>query len=855
MKRSFSVAVVLGVCLVFAATGCGGRKTAKAPGAVETKGEGEAAAAPFTTNYRLTANNMLAFLENDTLETAMCGGPFYPGSRQLPGQNTAAYDTARAAKVTAILADTRALVQACRDAQPAMAKLRAGYTNYLDELREADEGSANFAGATLRVLVGNTLKQAIAQAEYEALANPATPPGKAFTASFVAYLGLARAVALGALYLEDLNQIAGFSAICLQREAANPLATTANTAFDAAMERDFADAARALEPVAAGIAKVQDGLRRLASADHYFSREAVDYMQTEVARLQPVVAGLAVREGVTAQDVADTKQLFDGYVWWVGELRGIVAASASATDIVQVERPRTDFNPFGVSVAYADGYTPGKDYGKAVGALTDAPQVSPPTEEGYLSKAWGGVKSAFGKAKTGLGVVIDSAGVAVSTVTAVGTGIYYGNSIKDTADIIGGAVKEATDSYNKGLSGAKTFKTAGEYIESVEQGAGDAAGAATGSVLSWGAKQAGASSATQKSIASWSGWAANGLTKVTVGMVTGIAKGSYKVASKESSTGDVVAGIVEIGLSAIGSSKVLLKTSQIPGLVKGSYQGMKELGRSMLNLGRSAANAAERKELEASIRAALAARNLAPAAVDRLITDSLRLEVAEATAKALAETRGQIMTKLRDLIAAGGTQWWGDLKGTITSSWSDLVKKSFVRGGQGYLDVGTTAIGATVGEYIENLVANGVTNAWLSDFVNQAIAIAPDPGQVDGQYTGGLLVVNIDIPPGSEKTAEDAKCREAFLQLKGKTIPLNLKVDATNGTAAMTNDKGSATGTCSYSGGNLTVSVTNDGSTLTMTGVAKLRKEGGVGLSGSWRLPFKGSPILLTGTWTAAKGN
>jgi hypothetical protein len=855
MKRPVPVAVALGVCLVFAVTGCGGRKTAKADGKLETKVEAGAAATPFTTNYALTAYNMLSFIENDTLETAMCGGPFYPGSRQLPGQNTAAFDKARAAKVAAVLADTRALVQACRDAQPAMAKLRASYTNYLDELREADESTVNYAGATLRALVGNTLKQAIAQAEYEALANPETPAGKAFTASFVAYLGLAKAVALGALYLEDLNHIAGFSAICLQREAANPLAATANAAFDAAMEQDFADAARALEPVAAGIAKVQDGLRRLASADHYFAREAIDFMQTEVARLQPVVAALAVREGLTAQDVADTRQLFDGYVWWVGELRGIVAQTAAATDIVQVERPRTDFNPFGVSVAYADGYTPGKDYGKAVGALTDAPQVSPPTEEGYLSKAWGGVKTVFGKAKTGLGVVIDGTGVAVSIVSSVGTGIYYGNSTSDIVDNIGAAAEEAVDNYDKGMSGAKTFKTAGEYIEAVEQGAGDMAGAAVGGTLSWGAKKAGASTETQKSIASWSGWAAGGITKISVGMFTGMAKGIYKVSSKESSTADVVAGIVDIGLSAIGSSKVLLKSSQIPGLVKGSYQGMKELGRSILNLGRSAANVAERKEIEASIRATLAAGNLAPAAINRLMTDSVRLEIAEATAKALAETRGQIMTKLRDLIASGGKQWWVDLKGTITSSWTDLVKKSFVRGGQGYLDAGTTVMGATVGEYVENLVAAGARDGWLSDFVNEAIAIAPDPGQVDGKYTGGLLVQNIDIPPGSEKTAEEAKCREAFLQMKGKTIPLNLAVDATNGQATMTNQKGSTTGTCSYSNGKLTVSVSSEGSTLTMSGVAKLRKEGGVSLAGSWRLPFKGSAILLTGTWTATKGN
>ncbi len=338
-------------------------------------------------------------------------------------------------------------------------------------------------------------------------------------------------------------------------------------------------------------------------------------------------------------------------------------------------------------------------------------------------------------------------------------------------------------------------------------------------------------------------------------MFTGMAKGIYKVGSKGSSTADVVSGIVDIGLGAIGGSKIIIKASQIPGMTKGAYEGMKQLGQSMLNLGRSAANAAQRKELEAALRATLAAKGLAPAAVDKLISDSIKLEVAEQTAKALAATREQIMKNMRDLIASGGSQWWKDLKGTISSSWADLVKKGFANGGQGYLEAGTTVMGASVADFVENLVAAGITDAWLTDFVNQALAIAPDPEQVNGTYKGSLTVTKVDIPEGSEKTAEDAKCIEIFKSLEGKQQPITLKVNASGGRVTMIGKEGNVAGSCEYDAGKITMRLVSEGSALTLNGTAKLRKEGGVALGGSFTLPYKGTPVKMSGTWSATKSD
>lgn len=808
---------------------------------------------PFSTSYELNEAAIDGFINGDTLETAMCGGPLYAGNRPAPGQNTKEYDEARAKKITELLADAEAMVKACEAAQPAITKVRTDYITYLDELQKADTTTNEFAGSTLQPLSSNVIKQAIALSEYQALAHPSVESTSTFASSFTKYLAIGKAANIAALYSEDFKQIAGFSALALDINSKNTKLTAANTKLDQAMETDFPAAAKALEPIGAKLDAVSDSLRRISSADYYFSLEALGYMESEVTKLKPAVDTLTARDGLSKQDAADTKTLYEGYSWWVGELKTVVE-SQKTQDLIVAQNPRSDFNPFEVDRAYAaeeDGaFKPGQNYGNAVAVLTEA---TPTAKQGYFATAWSGVKSAVGKAKTVVGVGIDSIGTSVQAVTTVVSAWQYGLSDKDKNDIIRGAVTETVNNYNKGLSGSSTFTTAGKYLEGIEKDAGEAAGAAVGGVLTWGAKQAGTSKDTQATISNWSTWAASGITKTTVGMFTGMAKGIYTVADKKSSSADVAGGIVEIGLGAIGGSKVILKASQVPGLTQGAYSGMKNLGQAMLNLGKSAANTAEKNELKAGIKAALQAKGLTPAAVDKLISDSVKIEIAEATAKALEATRADLMKRMRDLIASGGKGWYGDMKGTVASSWSDLVTKSFTAGGQGFLDAGTTVIGSSLKDYVENLVAAGITDTWLTDFVKQAISVAPDAEQVDGTYKGNMKVVKITIPDSAKKTAEDAQCLDIFKQMEGQNIPLTLDIDASGGKVKMSGEGGGGSGSCNYSGGQISMQIASKGSTISFSGTAKLRKEGGVALSGSWRLPYQGTAIIMSGTWTATK--
>lgn len=846
MKRVIS-AMLLIALVTTSITGCG----KKAVVAQKPKPQ-----PPFTTDYQLTAENADYFLANDTAETAMGGGPFYAGAQPLPSQRTGDFDKARAARVEKIVDDAAKLIELCTTARGSIGQVRADYVTYLDELQKADKATAKFAGATAQVLVTNTAKQAIAEAEYRSLTETRPADAPAFTTAFMDYLAVVKAVDLAGLYLKDLDEAASFSALALETYKGFANVTAANSALDTAMAKDYPAAVKAAEPIAKQVALVDAELTALTSADCYFSKEAIGFMRSEIVKLQPKVEALAAREGITSQDVSDTRTCYDGLVWFSGQLESLVTSEAEL-GLAMAEEPVRGLNPFGVDAAYAaEGYTPGQSYGSGLALLTEPAKPTPPAQSGgYLSSAWSGIKSAFGAVKTGIGVGIDTAGAAVQTVSAVGCGIYYGNKPGEIIGHIKQAGQEVITNYNNNVSGSTTIKTAGGYLEGAETAAGNTAGSAAGSFTEWAAGKAGASGQTGKTIASWTSWATNGVVKITAGMFTGMAKGIYKVADKQSSTADVVSGVVDIGLNAIGGSTIIMKASQIPGLTKGTFEGMKQMGKAILNLGKSAAVNAEKGEALAAIKAALAAKGLTPAQVENLISNSIRVELAEQTAKALTASRAEIVQKLKDIIAAGGKDWWKNLKGEIASSWSDMVKKGFDKSMSGYLDAIGTVTGTTLGDYIDNLVANGLTDGMLADLVNQALAIPPDPGQVDGTYKGNMLITAIDIPESESKTAEEAKCMDAFRQLKGKNLGMTLKVSATGDRVSMTGQGGNGSGSCSYDGGAITMKVASQGSTITFTGTAKLAKEGGVTMSGSWVLPYKGSKIIMRGTWTAKKGD
>jgi hypothetical protein len=805
-------------------------------------GIGGTTAEPFTTNYTLTQADYDFFVGDDTVDTAIAHSPFYPGNQPLPSQNTAAYEDARYKKVGEIIADAATLVAAAKAAEPALTTLRSDYVMYLQQVAAVEPKASAFIGSSLTSVTAAGVDEILAERAYAGLM--ATEATTSYAATMRDYLRVTCACQYGALLLQDGNTIAASAAILSRAIATDgdAGAKTAAATFDGKATKDVADAVAALEPVAEGIDRVNQGLSLLASGDYYFSREALGWMASETAKLQPQVDALTAHGAMTQQQVDDVKTTFSVYQQWNAALTQKLAA-LDTSGLVAVKGAA----PLGVmpwlDTAYAaegaSSYTPGKDYASAVTVLSQGP--APRT--GLLSATWDGVKSVFGAAKTGAGLGLDTAAVGMRNISTLGCNWWYGVPVSESWKQMKENVKEIGKNYDAGVSGSAVLNNANGYLEGVENGAGNTAGgwARSGIESTWG----------KGTVANTTGWAVGGLFKITTGMFTGFAKGVYKVANTQSSSADVASGIVEIGLSCIGGSKVLIKGTQVPGLLKGGYQGLKNASQALVNLAESAGDAKIRAQLAKEMADILANNQLTKDQVSKLISNSVKVEISEAVAAMMARNREMYIKAIRDLIAAGGAGFKTNFVSTAKNQISDLVSKSFSATLQGFLNAGTTVMGTGLGDYIDNVIGSQL-DPMLTDLINAALAIPPDPGQVDGSYAGSLVVTKVDIPDAYQKQAQQANCAALFKQLEGKAQSITLQVSATGGTATMGSKSGSSKGPCDYSDGTITMSFASNGATLRMQGTAKLTKEG-LTMGGSWSMPYPKTQIMISGTWSVAK--
>lgn len=839
MRRTLSalLAVVLAASSFLGGCGKGG-------------GAGKVAAppkpkSPYTLEYELTEENIDSFIANDTVETAMTGGPFYPGAQALPGQDTAAYDAARAKKVDEIKAEAAEVVKACDAAKPALTEMRSEYIAYLNTVYKEEPKAKDAALETVKQVGLLGIKEVLAEQQYAAMAEQETT--QTYAASMRDYLAVTKALEMGGIYLEDANLIAGYSAVMIAGYGTSTKApvTAATTEFNGKMEKLYGDVAAALNPVAQHIANVDLGLKQLASADHYMTLEAMGFMAAEQTKLKPLVDGLTVREGVSAEDVQAIKDFYAAFEEWNASMQEHVA-SISTTDLIAVKD--NPFPSFGPEVAYAAGYDPGA-MASSGGQILATPADAEDPPKGWLESGWNVVSSGFGKLKTGVGVAVDTVGLGVKNISTVGAGIYYGNSKKEIIEGIMSNTKEVVDNYNKGLSGSSTFKTGTEYIEGVETGAGENAGGAT----EWGLKKI----FGKGTISSTGGWAVNGLTKITVGMFTGLAKGIYKVADKSSSSADVATGMIEIALGAIGGSKIFIKASQIPGLLKGTGEGAKAFAKTVKTLIGTAANNAESKKIAAELAAALIKKGMSKDAAMKLISNSIKMEINTAVGALIKNSREAMIKKIKDLIAKGGTGFLTNFKSTVKGSLEDMVKKGYKEGMAGWLERGTKVIGENMTDYVDNLVAAGIADGYVMELINLVFSMPPDPEQLTGSWNGSITITKVDIPASEKKTAEEANCEQTFKQLEGKRNAATYVIKmgpSGSGTVKLSGGTGQGSGTAKYSGGSITMVINSSGSVYTLTGkVAFDKKSGGMVMSGSWRAPFQKSKIIMSGVFQAAK--
>ena len=705
-KNIYKIAVVITLLLSLISTnGCFfGGSSSSGKGTSGNTSTAAQTKAPFTIDYKLDDSNIGFYTQGDNIQTLLAAGPFYTGSQPLPSQGTGAYDSARTKKIADIVKESETLAQTISKVKPQMAVMRTAFLNYLTVIQQEEPKLAAFVKNTFDQITSLAIQEQLIESEYNCTAKSGST--NSLTASFLDYTKVEKSVALGGLYLQDVNNIQTYAAIALKAADNHPKAAikTANAQLDKDLST-LDSMTLDLAALGSSIGKIDFGIKQLYTASYYFSKSANAFMTTLLPDLKAKAASLTPREGLTAENITAIK----AYVSLMGNWQTQMSQrtnSFNKSELIALESPKQDWWAVFDNRVYAADLP--DDYSTGVSSLTIPLKYEPPKKDdtSYLAKGWSGIKTVLQSAQTVVGVTIDSAGAVVANTSAIPLGWYYGNSLKDVIKIQTDNLKEVAANYNNGTSGSETLKTAGDYLDGAETGA-------RGVVESGVEKATGGFGVIS--------WGTGAITQATVGMFTGLGKGLYKLADKQSDTTRIVEGSLDVGLSLIGGSKIIMTGSKVPNLVKGVAGEIEMTGKMAVTYVESTIANAERSTLTKEMAALLAKNKLTQAEVAKLISNSIEIQAKEQMAQGLAVFRDRMTAEMTQIIKTQGANALAAAKETMKSSLNDMLKEQFTLSMQGILKATGKVVGTSTKEYLDNLVAG-----WADDLIKGQITAAVD---------------------------------------------------------------------------------------------------------------------------------
>ena len=763
---------------------------------------------PFTLNYKLNAENVKFFTKNDDMATLLACTPFYAGAQSLPTQKSQEFDEARVKKVDEIIAESDKLAVSALGLKSDVDDLRKALLDYLTICLKQDPRAKTFAGDASREVLRLYTQEALAEAEYKSID---TKSNDAFTRSFMQYMKTVKGVRLGALYLQDINNIAAFAAMGIEGLSGSKDAkiTEANGKLDGAMAK-FDGMKSQIEDVMSGMRKVDYGFKQLKTGDYYYACSAVNFMRTSIPELKKIAQNIKPGKYMDEQSIKFTRGYlgkFDNFS--AGFEKYLASVPKSSLLSVASHTRAPDY-------AYAQDKP--NDYGTAFLSIAQPVKDSGEAKEGWLASGWSGLKKVVHGTQSVIGVGLDVAGTSVKNLTQLGAGIYYGNSAKEIWTEMKKNSNQIITNWKENKSGADTMHTANQYINAIDDGAEYIAGKGVEKVIGDG----------------WTSWGVGKVSKATVGILTGLGKGITLVGNRDAQASDYVIGTMEIASSAIGGSKLIIKGSQLPGFLTGLTKSAWISAKGSLNTVAKIAGNMEKAEMEGLMKTAIKGGMQTAGFEGRQAINQAMLE-------AIAQSNKALKAELATIIESGLKAGWANFNGTLRESLFDFTRKQFT----GNLKSIASLFGSSGTDYVDNVMANWIEDA-IKGMVDQAMAEAPIAKELKGFWTGSTVFTSIDAPPADTAKASKVGCDigDIFRKLKGKSLPTSLRLDGApsgSGSAVLQISLGGKASPASvrynYSSGVLTIHQGIKGGTISIKGEAS-RMTQGYSISG---------PITITG--------
>lgn len=516
----------------------------------------------------------------DCVEALLTASPFYGGAAGAQGMRTQELDRLRVTKVAEIVDLATQLRSNVAKLQPELRKLEAAYAAMLQTGLARDASLESYAVYTLQELAAMKDQAETALARSGQLAQHS---GDALADANMQYVSVAHTVMLAGLCLKQADSICLYAALP-QGEFAQSSDSQLQQAADE-MERALTkyDALTPqLEQLATLMAGIDCGLQQLEAADYYMGLAGLEFMATELPRLESELAAATPRPGLSVEQLNQARATLR-YNRLMHDVLAESLASSAAPRLI-AEAASAD-SPTGIPLLLqtarellgpqpawaAEQKLPSiRDLAismKSIREVADLPRdPDNPTLGESIKHAYRQFNSDINKvldfknARKQWGKGVDSAGAYMHKKAREGMGWWYGNTPEEIE-------RDVTDNYariarnqSEGREGSETYRTAKKYMEDTENLADEAAKDFI--EKTFGGK-----------LAPWmAGKVAKGLTSV----FTGLAKGIYAVVDPSSTDGEMAVGIAEITLAGTAGNAVGFERS---------LAGFKQMLQKALGLG------------------------------------------------------------------------------------------------------------------------------------------------------------------------------------------------------------------------------------------------------------------------------
>lgn len=676
----------------------------------------------FSFQYEIDESNLDFFVANDDFDTIRASTPYYSGEQNLPVGEMEEFANLRTDKVNELIKLSEQLFLENENLHSEFDKYRRAYLDLIMFVYLYGENTDTYVKDVTQQFLSKFIKTQLSILAYQNADLMSNESEDEFTKSFWNYQKNFLAFSLTDALYEEFGHLLSNSAamVTYAEEAGDP--DLLETAKKLEEEMGFLSQLDSnYNKINQLMTEIDFGFKQLESADYYLAKASVEFIQNQSPVIRDLIKEIQLSKNFEEDDltfVQDYAVLFEDFA---GEMNDALADYSSENEILEIV-VREDADEV-TWIPAAQAFSVGDFFQRAKVVLTDSTKDPSQILKPNTSGAWQFIKDKYQAAKavgqsikTGIGVGLDIANAATKSTFDSAVDAYYG----DTAGIFNRFKKnfnKVQENYNKGTSGADVLSTAENYLNHIEAGAQDI----------------GESGAEQYFGKGWTSWGFGQVGKLTAGFFTGFAKGIYKVSNTNSSAGTVADGMLDIGFSFIGGSKIIIKGSQV---FAGSKPTLKLLGENGLNFIRR--TAAKVKDLNLkNLSQQLIAKGLDP----HNISNFLGLNKQKQIIKSLNQAAKDIDKRLVALIKDGGNTIFENITKGGKDAWKEFVKDFYETSLGDLRDVLGTIIGKTPKDYLDNLVG-----ATLDDLIKGLVKTKIDEFFSDQQNLTNIEGVTNNNP-------------------------------------------------------------------------------------------------------------